>query len=93
MRTVRLAKQQGNYLRFIVVADSYDSYLEARRLADIANVAAGWTAVDPGWEWRIWIPGKVECVGKPAPKPKPDTPTPPKPDKPEKPPLPKEEID
>ena len=93
MRTVRLTKQQGNYLRFIVASDSYDAYLEARRLADIADVPAGWTAVSPNWQWRIWIHGKVNCIGKPEPKPKPDTPTKPKPEKPEKPPLPKEEID
>lgn len=96
MRMVRLAKLKNQYLRFYVFSDSYDTYLEARRLAGEADVAAGWAAFDKGYVWRIWMPGQVYCIGKPAPPPaKPKPPVDPNapPPKPKPKPLPKEDID
>ena len=49
LRTLDKDKQ---YLRFLVWSDSFDTYLEARRIVDASSLAAGWIAYDTDEEFR-----------------------------------------
>ncbi|QTN33269.1 hypothetical protein HZ994_13420 [Akkermansiaceae bacterium] len=65
-------------LLFQVATDSFDTYLEARRLADKANIAAGWEINgNTKFTMRIEEP-EIHCL-EPAPPAKPGQPSPPKP--------------
>jgi hypothetical protein len=65
-------------LMFQVATDSFDTYLEARQLADRANIAAGWEIKnDSKYTMRIDDP-EIRCL-EPAAPAKPGQPTPAKP--------------
>lgn len=64
-------------LMFRVNTDSFTTYLEARSLADKANIAAGWE-INGGREYRVRLTDfEVKRLEEPAPRP--DTPRPPGP--------------
>jgi hypothetical protein len=52
-RVLRRAAEHQSYLRFYVKPDSFDTYLEARALADQADVPAGWEIRRPGWTYHF----------------------------------------
>ena len=65
-------------LLFQVFPDSFETYLEARQLADRANIAAGWEIIgSPKFTMRIEDP-EIHCL-EPAPPAKPGQPGKPKP--------------
>jgi hypothetical protein len=70
------------YLRFIVWPDSFEAYLEARKIASEMGLSAGWRAVGDNHEHVIPLGGKVRVGPPPKPKPKPEKPSPPKKPKP-----------
>jgi len=45
-------EKNNQYLNFFVWSDSFDTYLEARRIAEELGLAAGWTAYDTDEEFR-----------------------------------------
>lgn len=81
------------YLQFLVWPDSFEAYLEARKLASERDLLAGWKAQTATAEHTIDLGGNLR-VGppppppKPKPKPKPGEAPPPKP-KPKPPPRPR----
>ncbi|MFH1924535.1 MAG: hypothetical protein ABIP48_32180 [Planctomycetota bacterium] len=87
------------YLRFLVWPDSFEAYLEARKLSSERDLLAGWKAqtataehtIDLGGDLRV---GPPPPPPKPKPKPKPGEapPPPPKPAAPPR-PLPTDVID
>lgn len=83
-QTLRRLSPKDRYLQFIVWPDSFEAYLEARKVATEMGFSAGWRAVGDSHEHIIALGGPVR-VGpppKPQPKPKPSA----KPKKPEPPP-------
>ncbi len=65
-------------LMFRVAPDSFDTYLEARRLADRANIAAGWE-ISGAQNFTKYIEGtEIHCLEPAAPAP-PGQPAPPGP--------------
>ncbi|MFH1268221.1 MAG: hypothetical protein ABIK89_21080 [Planctomycetota bacterium] len=81
------------YLQFLVWPDSFEAYLEARRLSSERDLLAGWKAQTATTEHTIDLGGNLR-VGppppppKPKPKPKPGE-APPPPPKPAAPPRPR----
>ena len=73
-----------NHLRFIVWPDSFEAYIEARKICDRLDVPAGW---DVAWStrWEVSMDPRIKIKGEaPPPKPAPrdpnaPPPTPPKP--------------
>lgn len=93
-RALRLADMRNRYARFIVWSDSFDAYLEARRIADELDMPAGWEPTTMKDEWYTYLGGNLVCADKPKPPPV----KPPKPGEqpagpPPRPPLPSEPID
>lgn len=80
-RLIRRLNPQQQFLRFIVWADSFETYLAARAVADEVGVLAGWEAYIPDQKYRIYI-GRTTAY---KPPPKQDTPA--------RPTLPREQID
>ncbi len=93
---VRRTDPRRFYLKYLVWPDSFEAYLEARKVASKRGLLAGWTTETTTAEYSIPLGGKLR-VGppppppKPKPKPKPGE-KPPPPPKP-KPPLPVDTID
>ena len=93
---IRRIDPKAFYLQYLVWPDSFETYLEARKIAAKRGLPAGWIAQGGTAEYTIPLGGKLR-VGppppppKPAPKPKPgEKPPPPRP-KPK--PVPKDTID
>lgn len=59
------------YIRFLVWSDSFDVYLEARRLASERKILAGWVPFDANAKWRIGAGVRVTCSDQPPPPPPP----------------------
>ena len=90
--TMRRMNKQQQYAKFLVWADSYDTYLEARKLTHDRGLAAGWIPYDVNAEWRMTVGVPCTCSDQPPPpkpKPVPAAPT----DVPKRPPLPADDID
>ncbi len=79
------------YIRFLVWSDSFDVYLEARRLASERNVLAGWVPFDTNAKWRLNAGVRVTCSDQPPPPPPPPSQKP-KPLVPPR-PVPVDEVD
>ncbi len=91
-RMARKAQQDGNFARFYVWNDSYDLYLEARKICDSIGLPAGWDPFYPNFEWKNRL-HEIKCFDpNPPPPPPPKPATPPPPSQP-KPPLPVDLID
>ena len=93
---IRRIYPKAFYLQYLVWPDSFETYLEARKVAAKRGLLAGWIARTTTAEYKIPLGGKLR-VGppppppKPRPKPKPgEKPPPPRP-KPR--PVPKDTID
>lgn len=80
------------YARFLVWPDSFDVYVQARALCDERGVLAGWEPYTENFEWKVSLGIRVNCVGKPKPKPPPAQPPTDKP-KTAPPPPPSDTID
>jgi len=95
---VRRLDKRKYYARFLVWADSFDVYLEARRISQDLGLAAGWWPYPETYKYRVELKLPVICKGfeppekPPAPKPKRPVTKPTKPVAP-KPPPPRDEID
>ena len=68
------------YAKFIVMPDSFDVYLTARRVLADAGVLAGWDPQPDSWAYTMGVGGGIE-LGPPRP-PNPNPPPPTKPAKP-----------
>lgn len=89
---LRKIDPQKYYCSFLVWPDSFDAYVEARRVCDEYDLLAGWTPHHKTYEWRTGLAIKVACEGKPKPPPpKPRPPGEPAPPPPK--PLPNDQID
>ena len=73
-----------HHIRFLVWPDSFEAYVEARKICDRLNIPAGWD-VASGPTWEITMDPRIKIKGEaPPPKPAPPVPgapppTPPKP--------------
>jgi UDP-N-acetylglucosamine pyrophosphorylase len=56
-------KKNKQFLSFIVWSDSFDTYLEARRIANASNFAAGWFAYDSSEEFRYSLADRDDGGG------------------------------
>ncbi|RMG38199.1 MAG: hypothetical protein D6725_07675 [Planctomycetota bacterium] len=88
---LRRIDPQRQYIRFLVWSDSFDVYLEARRLATERKILAGWVPFPAGAQWGINPGVRVTCSDQPPP-PAPPPSTKPKPLRPLR-PVPVDEID
>ncbi len=52
-RAVRGLSPNRNYFTYFVWSDSFDAYLEARRISDSRNIAAGWEVFSIGRELKV----------------------------------------
>lgn len=73
------------YLQFLVWPDSFETYLQARRIAADRGLPAGWNATTMQEEYSVPLGGDIRCGPPPPPQPKPTTPAPAAPAK--KPPM------
>ncbi len=91
---VRRTDAKKHYLRFLVWPDSFETYLEARKIAAQRGLLAGWQAMSSSAEYMESLGGKIRIGPPPPPKPKPKPGAPkpkPKPKPPK--PLPSDVID
>ncbi len=58
------------YLRFLVWPDSFEAYLEARKMATQRGLLAGWQGMSTAGEYTESLGGKIR-LGPPPPPPKP----------------------
>ncbi|MCC6579127.1 MAG: hypothetical protein IT440_01705 [Phycisphaeraceae bacterium] len=97
--TVRSANSANKYAKFWVYPDSYEIYVEARKIADEIGIPAGWEPKKTAEVWKVPLPPDCYCDAPrpPPPPPKPPGPPAPPPPKPTgpppRPPLPVEQID
>jgi hypothetical protein len=89
---VRALRAHGNYARFLVWPDSFETYLVARQMTEREGALAGWQMVSDRDEYLYSIAGGKYRFG-PPPKPDPNAKPKPKPSGPKPPPPPVDEID
>jgi hypothetical protein len=66
-----------NHIRFLVWPDSFEAYIEARKICDRLNVPAGWDVASAS-NWEITMDPRIKIKGEaPPPKPVPGAPPPP----------------
>jgi len=87
------ANPKTHYARFLVWPDSYETYVEARRIADERGMLAGWVPFYENQDWRTSLSVTLTCEGKPPPPPKPATPAKPATPKPPRRELPVDTVD
>jgi hypothetical protein len=75
------------YLQFLVWPDSFETYLQARKIASDRGLPAGWNATTMQGEYAIPLGGDIRCGPPPKPQPKPATPSPAPAQPPKKPPV------
>ncbi len=95
-RRVRRIEKRRFYARFLVWPDSFDTYLEARRICSECGMLAGWKPQTTQAEYTVNLAGKILLGPPPKPKPKPPPgkkPPKPPPKKPPRKPLPENVID
>jgi hypothetical protein len=89
---LRRLDPQKQYVKFYVWSDSFDAYVQARRICDELGLLAGWQPYGETYEWETSLDIPVKIAGKPKPpppQPRPPGETPPPPPKP----LPNDQID
>lgn len=93
---LRRMDPKKSYARFLVWPDSFETYVQARRVCDERGVLAGWEPYTESYQWKISLGIPVACQGKPKPPPPkpapPDTAPKPAPGPPP-PPLPNDVVD
>ncbi len=97
-RRIRQIDKNRFYAQFLVWSDSFEVYIEARKLCSDRDLLAGWKAQTSTAEYTEDLATDLVRFGpKPIPKPKPAPPPgeePPKPPPtPKRPPLPESDID
>jgi hypothetical protein len=97
-RRIRQFDKNRFYAQFLVWPDSFEVYIDARKLCSERDLLAGWKAQTTKAEYTEDLASDLVRFGpKPIPKPKPPTPPdqePPKPPPvPKRPPLPDSDID
>lgn len=96
-KRIRRLDGRRYYAKFLVWPDSFEVYIEARKLCSDRDLLAGWKAQTSQPEYSENLATDLVRFGpKPIPKPKPPTPAgqePPKPQPPKRPPLPESDID
>ncbi len=65
---VRQLAGKKSYLSFLVWPDSFEAYIEARKLCDRAGVLAGWD-IPTFPHWEFWMDGRVKIKGEAPPPP------------------------
>lgn len=65
---VRQLAGKKSYLSFLVWPDSFEAYIEARKLCDRAGVPAGWD-IPTFPHWEFWMDGRVKIKGEAPPPP------------------------
>ena len=91
---IRRLDSKRFYLKFLVWPDSFEVYVEARKICSDRDLLAGWKAQTSKAEYSENLATDLVRFGpKPKPKPKPPGTQPPKPQPPKRPPLPESDID
>ena len=91
-RGLKQIKPDQYYLQFLVWNDSFELYLEARRMASDLGFLAGWQPMTTTGEYKVRLASKLRHGPPPPPKPQPPKPNPPKPQPPPR-PVPTDVID
>ncbi len=68
-RALRQLNPQKNYVTFLVWNDSFETYVEARRICDEMGILAGWTPLAEDYVYKVGLGISVPCEGRPPPKP------------------------
>ena len=84
-RRIKRIDIREHYVRFLVWPDSFETYLEARKICSKRTLLAGWQAQTTTAEYTVDLGGPILVGPPPPPKPKPK----PKPVSPDDPPKPK----
>ena len=71
-RAIRQLDPAKNYATFLVWNDSFETYVEARRICDEMGLLAGWTPLAEDYVYKVGLGISVPCEGRPPP-PKPST--------------------
>ena len=89
-RRIKRVNVREHYVQFLVWPDSFDTYLEARKICSKRDLLAGWQAQTSSAEYTVNLDGPIRVgpAPPPPPKPKPLPPGSPKP-KPKPKPRPK----
>lgn len=91
---IRRLDKNRFYAKFLVWPDSFEVYIEARKLCSDRDLLAGWKAQTSQAEYSENLATDLVRFGpKPKPKPRPPGAEPPKPQPPKRPPLPESDID
>ena len=91
---IRRLDSRRYYLKFLVWPDSFEVYVEARKICSDRDLLAGWKAQTSKSEYSENLATDLVRFGpKPKPKPRPPGEQPPKPKPPTRPPLPESDID
>lgn len=69
-RALRQLNPQKYYATFLVWNDSFETYVEARRICDEMGILAGWTPLAEDYVYKVGLGISVPCEGRPPP-PKP----------------------
>lgn len=68
-RALRQLNPQKNYATFLVWNDSFETYVEARRICDEMGILAGWTPLAEDYVYKVGLGISVPCEGRPPPPP------------------------
>lgn len=68
-RAVRSVDPTKYYATFLVWNDSFETYVEARRICDEMGLLAGWQPLAEDYVYKVGLGISVPCEGRPAPKP------------------------
>ena len=70
-RRIKRVDIRKHYVRFLVWPDSFETYLEARKICSKRNLMAGWQAQTSSAEYTVNLDGPIRVGPPPPPKPKP----------------------
>jgi Asp-tRNA(Asn)/Glu-tRNA(Gln) amidotransferase C subunit len=68
-RTLRRLNPAKDYATFLVWNDSFETYVEARRICDEMGLLAGWTPLAEDYVYKVGLGISVPCEGRPPPPP------------------------
>lgn len=70
-RAIRSLDPTKYYISFLVWNDSFEAYVEARRVCDEVGILAGWQPLTDTYVYKAGLGISVPCQGRPPPKPAP----------------------
>ena len=70
-RGIKRVDIRKHYVQFLVWPDSFETYLEARKICSKRDLMAGWQAQTTSAEYTVNLEGPIRVGPPPPPKPKP----------------------